>query len=301
MALVPGICTQCGATLSADNSKDCMICPYCGTPFIVEKAINHFSNTYNISNSVVNFYGGESRDFVIRAGVLERYNGADVIVTIPNTVKAIGQRAFSDCFALQEVTISEGVDSIEEDAFSGCKSLKSVSIPNSVLRIGSRAFYGCESLLEITIPKNITVIEPNTFYFCKSLKKVSLPNGIVRVGGNAFSSCENLTEIIFPDSVTVIECGALNGCVRLKKIRTPNNEFRSGDSMSIFMTTLGGCDALQEFVVPNISWRRFLRGSENYCKLIELRTRKGVCLYCGGQFKGVFEKKCTQCGLGKNY
>ena len=40
MPLVPGICTQCGATLSADTSKDRMLCPYCGTPFIVEKAIN---------------------------------------------------------------------------------------------------------------------------------------------------------------------------------------------------------------------------------------------------------------------
>lgn len=301
MPLVPGICTQCGATLSADNSKDCMICPYCGTPFIVEKAINHFQNTYNISNSVVNFYGGESRDFVIRAGALERYNGADVIVTIPNTVKAIGQQAFSGCSALQEVTIPEGVDSIEEDAFSGCKLLKSVSIPNSVLRIGSRAFLGCESLLEITIPNNITVIEPYTFCNCKSLKKVSLPNGIVRIGEYAFSGCENLTEIIFPDSVTVIEYGALSGCVRLKKIRTPDNEFRSGDSMSNFKTIFSGCETLHEFDVPNISWRRFLRGSENFCKLIELRTRKGVCLYCGGQFKGFFEKFCTQCGMGKNY
>lgn len=56
MALIPGICTQCGATLTADDTKDCMICPYCNTPFIVEKAINNFHNTYNISNSTVNIY-----------------------------------------------------------------------------------------------------------------------------------------------------------------------------------------------------------------------------------------------------
>lgn len=60
MALVPGICTQCGATLSADNEKECMICPYCSTPFIVQKAINNFYNTYNISNSVVYINDGNN-------------------------------------------------------------------------------------------------------------------------------------------------------------------------------------------------------------------------------------------------
>ena len=123
MPLVPGICTQCGATLSADNSKDCMICPYCGTPFIVEKAINHFSNTYNISNSVVNIYDGDSRDFVIRAGVLERYNGANTVVSIPDKVTRIGQEAFSGCIWLQEIIIPQGVVCVDRCAFIGCQSL----------------------------------------------------------------------------------------------------------------------------------------------------------------------------------
>lgn len=172
MALVPGICTQCGATLSADNSKDCMICPYCGTPFIVEKAINNFHNTYNISNSIVNIYGTKENDFVIRAGVLEKYNGSDTMVTIPQNVVAIGKGAFKDCYGLREVTIPEGVVSIEEWAFTSCKALQKVSLPKSLKEIGFHAFEHCENLQEILLPDELDKLGVGAFNFCRNLKKI---------------------------------------------------------------------------------------------------------------------------------
>lgn len=52
MPLVKAVCTNCGANLEVDNSKDAAICPMCGTPYIVEKAIQKY-NTY-ISSTDVN-------------------------------------------------------------------------------------------------------------------------------------------------------------------------------------------------------------------------------------------------------
>ena len=46
MPLVPAKCTQCGAALTLDPSQDAAVCPFCGTPFVVEKAINN----YNVTN-----------------------------------------------------------------------------------------------------------------------------------------------------------------------------------------------------------------------------------------------------------
>ena len=48
MSLVKAQCTNCGGTLDVDNSKEAAICPYCNTPYIVEKAINCYV-TNNIS------------------------------------------------------------------------------------------------------------------------------------------------------------------------------------------------------------------------------------------------------------
>lgn len=51
MKLVPAICTQCGAKIEVDPSNDAAICQYCGTAFIVEKAINYF-NTINVNINI---------------------------------------------------------------------------------------------------------------------------------------------------------------------------------------------------------------------------------------------------------
>lgn len=43
MALVPAICTQCGAQIEADDTQEAGICKRCGTAFITEKAVNKYS------------------------------------------------------------------------------------------------------------------------------------------------------------------------------------------------------------------------------------------------------------------
>ena len=103
MPFVEAKCTCCGAQLTVDNTKDAAICQYCGTPFIVEKAINHYHTTNEISGSVVNIYGGNYMDFVIHAGKLVRYQGSATDVTIPDTVSIIGKEAFNRCEGLKSI------------------------------------------------------------------------------------------------------------------------------------------------------------------------------------------------------
>ena len=73
MPFVEAKCTNCGANLKVDSTKDAAVCPYCDTPYIVEKAVNYYNSTNNITADVVNIYGGNSADFVIRAGELLKY------------------------------------------------------------------------------------------------------------------------------------------------------------------------------------------------------------------------------------
>lgn len=272
MALVPGICTQCGATLSADNTKDCMICPYCGTPFIVEKAINNFHNTYNISNSVVNIYSPKESDFVIRAGVLEKYTGSDTVVSIPDNVIAIGNEAFRNCTGLEDVSIPESVESIGSGAFQDCRKLKKVVFPKNLKEIGLSAFSNCYSLSEIYLPDSVTKIGGNAFYCCTKLVTVRMPNngyGPQETGGYAYLNH------VFP------------GCNNLTDVDLPNESW---------LHVLNGSKYYLD------RWER-LREQENKKQLetINKRKQQGVCTNCGGKFKGIFDVRCSKCGKSKDY
>ena len=78
--MVPALCTQCGGALTVDPSKETADCPFCGSSFIVEKAINQyqvqhatFEHVDNVNidmsgtvNSVLDFVGkqmSEGREF----------------------------------------------------------------------------------------------------------------------------------------------------------------------------------------------------------------------------------------------
>ena len=54
MALKPAICTQCGASIDVDDSKEAGICKHCGTAFITEKVIANYVNNYSTVNNITN-------------------------------------------------------------------------------------------------------------------------------------------------------------------------------------------------------------------------------------------------------
>ncbi len=76
--------------------------------------------------------------------------------TIPEGVKVIGASAFESNLQLNrygvrnyiDLTIPEGVVSIEEGAFHYCDAIKSITIPTSVTSI-KEAFRGCDSLTDV--------------------------------------------------------------------------------------------------------------------------------------------------------
>ena len=56
MRLVTVSCTQCGAIVQVDSTKDAAVCEFCSSAFIVEKAINNYNITGGISAHTVNVY-----------------------------------------------------------------------------------------------------------------------------------------------------------------------------------------------------------------------------------------------------
>lgn len=71
--------------------------------------------------------------------------------------------------------VPEGVEIIEDFAFSMAKNLKAVILPDSVNRIEKYAFEFCTALEHVRLPENPVYIDETAFYFCKSLSTLDLP------------------------------------------------------------------------------------------------------------------------------
>lgn len=64
MPLVEAKCVNCGGLLEVDNSNESAVCKYCGTTFIVEKAINNYIQNISIQNATINIQGPEVDNFI---------------------------------------------------------------------------------------------------------------------------------------------------------------------------------------------------------------------------------------------
>lgn len=195
MPLVQVKCTNCGANLEIDNTLDAALCPYCNVPFVVEKAINNYNTANHINAGAVNAYGGNSADFVVRGGVLEKYNGAAMEVVIPNSVKIIGDRAFYNCKGITSVVIPDSVQEIGLWAFYECKALPHIIIPDSVQKIGQSAFEGCTALAAVVIPDSVKEIRSKSFAECSSLTAIVIPASVQTIGPEAFLDCKSLRTV----------------------------------------------------------------------------------------------------------
>ena len=70
-------------------------------------------------------------------------------ISLPNSVKTIGNYAFAQCYCLESIIIPDSVTSIGQYAFQSCQAATTVTIGSSVTSIASGAFYGCWELIRL--------------------------------------------------------------------------------------------------------------------------------------------------------
>ena len=184
--------------------------------------------------------------FTIENGTLKAVvlNGA-TSVTVPSTVKAIGEEAFKNLSALKSVTIPGSVTSIGKYAFYRCSGLTSVTIGNGVTSIGVEAFVGCSGLTSVTIPDSVTSIGDGAFTNCGGLTSVTIGNGVTSVGYGVFSGCIGLKSVTIPGSMTSIGQAMFYGCSELKSVTIP------GSVTNIGMTAFSNCSGLTSVTIPD--------------------------------------------------
>ena len=165
-------------------------------------------------------------------------------VTLPDTLREIGDYVFLGCKRLTSVTIPDGVTKIGRAAFRDCTSLVSVKLPDTVRSIEQEAFYNCDRLSDIELPAGLTSIGSTAFHECAALKNITIPSGIKSIEGETFYGCAGLTSITIPSRVTSIGNGAFYGCSSLTSVTIPNSV------TSIGSNAFSRCRALSSIVIP---------------------------------------------------
>ena len=166
-------------------------------------------------------------------------------ITIPNTVKTIGQFCFSNCKNLRSINIPNSVTTISGSAFESCFTLTDLTIGNSVTYIGNSAFSNCSSLTSVVLPNSVTTLDGSVFGSCTKLKTVTLSNSLTTIGYGSFQSCTNLIDITIPNSVTKIDYSAFSNCRSLTTLIIPNSVTSLGNSAFSY------CIALTTLTIPN--------------------------------------------------
>ena len=166
-------------------------------------------------------------------------------VTIPDSVKTIGDYAFCSCNGLINVIISNSVTHIGNNAFQECTSLTNLIIPDSVTTIGNNAFQECTQIVSITIGNGVTTIGEEAFIYNFGLTTLTLGNNITNIGQGAFSNCNQLVSVTIPNSITNIGDYVFSNCSSLSNITIPNSVTSIGDR------TFTYCSGLTSITIPN--------------------------------------------------
>ena len=180
-------------------------------------------------------------------------------VTIPNTIKKVGENAFFNCTKLKygvNITDLEAWCRIAFGNFRGNplsygaplhlngSALETVTIPYSITTIGANTFSGCSSIRKVIMHSGVIGIDSSAFWHCVDLSSVTIPNGVTYIGASAFAGCSSLKEIAIPDTLQRLENSVFSGCTALTSITIP-------DSVTYIRDAFTGCTGLTEVTIPS--------------------------------------------------
>ncbi|HET6557060.1 MAG TPA: leucine-rich repeat protein [Prolixibacteraceae bacterium] len=195
-------------------------------------------------------------------------------ITFPESLTAIGQRAFAQCISLANVIITPSVTTIGDYAFYGCRNITEMTIPAAVSSIGMRAFGNLDCRFDVDpsnlhymssnnvlfnkdqtvliqcvasvtgtyeIPPTVTTIADYAFLDRLSMTSLVIPSSLTSIGKYAFYNCYKLATVSIPSSVTFIGESAFASCSRLGTIYAHSRIPINLDASPYVFAGLSGC------------------------------------------------------------
>ncbi|MGN0157264.1 MAG: leucine-rich repeat domain-containing protein [Lachnospiraceae bacterium] len=219
-------------------------------------------------------------DFQMNEGTLLKYTGTASTVSVPDTVKKIGEEAFAGNQSLNVVSLGKNTKSVDYAAFLGCTYLSRVTVPDEVTSLDHSVFADCISLTKCNLGKKVKDIGNGVFAGCDSLKTISIdkdnpylifekgalynkdktilyaylngetsqsyqmPNTVEKICSYAFWGNQNLESITLSSSLKEISGFAFANCKNLQELAIPYAV------KSIDAKAFSDCISLREITIP---------------------------------------------------
>ena len=192
-----------------------------------------------------------------------------------NEVGDINQRAFYNCVLLDSLTLPNTVKTLGDSVFYNCKNLAFAQLSNTLSTIGKAAFDRCNSLPEMFIPKSVSSIGEGTFNQCTSLSVIGFEDGTTPLslgrdsvnkglfydcpldsvyigreltykntkayGYSPFYRSPTLRSIVISDIPSKVETNEFYGCTKLYYVHIGNGAKSIGDY------AFSGCSSIDYF------------------------------------------------------
>lgn len=196
-----------------------------------------------------------------------------VEITLPSSLKVLGEWCFKDCSSLTNIMLPEGTEVLGTCCFGFCEALESINLPSTLREIESYCFSNCHKLQgKLVVPEGVERLGDGSFA-STSITSISLPNTIREIGDECFKDCTKLVEnqngkLVFPERIERLGNGSFKGCHSLKNIELPNALREIGDQCfmwcdirsldftncknlrSIGASAFSGCQYITEILIP---------------------------------------------------
>lgn len=208
-------------------------------------------------------YKGEADEWMLDATGATLYT-SDVIIPEKVTynskeyvVTAIGEDAFAGCKLLKTLSLPKTISSIGAGTFTLCNGLQSISVDSENTTYFSEGgiFYSFsprEIVLtpraikgKVIVNKDVTVINQDAFRLCLQITEIVLPENVTRIESSAFYECRSLWRITMGNAITSIGDWAFYNCNNLAFITIPEA------SKSIGFNAFSECHNLIEITMNN--------------------------------------------------
>ena len=202
------------------------------------------------------------------------------MVTLPASVRTIGNWAFAFSGSLRFITLSNTVETIGSHAFESCSSLSSLSLPASVREIGDSALdtgssftavvaagsyaesYCREKGIAFRTENGAVAVRSPFTYDVRSDGSITITgwtghetimeipdtidgHAVVEIGADAFADNTDLVQVVIPRGVTRIGSEAFMGCQNVTSFVLPDTLTSIGD------WAFERCDGLTSLALPD--------------------------------------------------